>query len=111
MEFKKNKNGYLEIEYEGVNYFLDGKEWIIDIKINSTYSSSTWYSNTNHKTIKKFIIPTNGLSRKEAEKQIKQLMAEYKQPIKWGVNHKIQTTLTKLLRQEKLKELENVKIL
>jgi len=105
MKFQKNKDGYIEVEYEGSYYFLDGKKWVRDFKIDN----STYYSNTGHNTTRKFIIPVGQLSRKQAEKQIKQLMAQYTD--KEVFYDEIQSKLTRLLRKAKLDQLKNVEIL
>ena len=108
MKFQKNKDDYIEVKYEGVWYFLDGKDWVMDLKIDN----SKYYSISQTKTVQKFIIPINNLTRKQAEKQIKELMLKYTKNIEWK-NNNIQTKLTRLLRKAKLDQIkiENVEVL
>jgi len=102
--FQKNKNGKWEVKYGGVNYYLDGVEWKIDLNIGK----SLWLS--HKKTYKRtFIIPVGKKSTKEAKVEIEKLLKEYNKPIIFEPDN-TQQILTRMFRKEKIKQI-NAKIL
>jgi len=102
MKFQKNKDGFIEVEYNGLWYFKDGNQWILDFKI----PNSNYYSTSDHPFVRRFVIPVGTLSTKEAQKVIRKVMKQYEQPINFDGASKIQIKLNQLLREEKLNHIK-----
>lgn len=103
MIFQRNKKGYIEVEYEGNLYLLMDKIWHL------SPTDVDWYSTGEGTKTMKFTIPINNISREEAEKEIKRLMKSYQTfddfDFYYKKERKLQLTLDRLLRQEKLKQI------
>lgn len=100
----QTKNGLFLIEYKNKWYYNENGHWYpwFELSENINWSITT----TTSPTRRVFKIPVGNLSRKKANKLVKKISKSYKKDLWFPDDRKLQIEITRYIRKEKLKQIE-----